>query len=72
MVGSASRCTEVLPTVLGQQGPRAAPEEMYTTSRMQVAHIPEDSSCEVTLTQANQSSLANLNCQNTVPNSQLL
>ena len=53
-------------------GPKTTPEEAYTTSGMQVAHIPECSSCEESLAQANHSSLANLHCQNTVPDSQPL
>ena len=34
MVGSANGRTEVLPTVIGQQAPTAAPEETYTTIMM--------------------------------------
>ena len=64
MVGSVSRRTEVLPTVIGQQG-----LEVY---RMHVALIPEGSNCEDSLTQDNQISLANHHCQNTVPDSQYL
>ena len=47
-------------------------EEAYTPSRMQVAQIPEGSSCKESLTQANQSSLAILYFQNAVPDSQPL
>ena len=39
---------------------------------MQVAHMPEGSNHEESLTQANQSCLANLHCQNTVPDSGFL
>ena len=42
---------EMLTTVIGQ-GHREAPKETYTTSRMQVAHMPEGSSFKESLTQA--------------------
>ena len=65
-----TRLRSVLARTYINHGWSAQPaEEAYTTTSMKVAHIPEGSSCEESLTQANQNSLENLHGYNTVPDS---